>query len=259
MTALTGKRFWLIGASVGIGKQLALQLAKEGVAVVVSARNEVTINQLLLQMESVSTGKGTHQAVVCDVTKDERVKTAFDLVGEIDGVIYCAGAYEPMSARKPDIATLKTMVDVNLTGALRVLNQCVPAFLSRGYGHIVLFGSISGYLGLPNAWGYGATKAALIHLSENLRCDLRNTGILVQICNPGFVATRLTNKNNFKMPLIMTPEAAAGKIIIGMKKGRFEIAFPYFMSATLKLFAAIPRPLYFKLLALFGDKQGLSS
>lgn len=255
MNRLNGKRFWLVGASTGIGRELAIRLAKEGVALVISARDEVALAELLLDMSDVKTEKGGHALVGCDVSDKDKVKMAFDAAGEIDGVIYCAGAYEPMSARKPDIEVLETVVDVNLNGAFRVLEQCVPAFCSQGFGHIVLFGSISGYRGLPNAWGYGATKAALIHLAENLRCDLRNSKVLVQICNPGFVKSRLTNKNDFDMPFIMSSEKAAGIIVRGMAKGKFEIAFPFLMVTMLKILATLPWPLYLRFLSMLGDKQ----
>ena len=254
MSRLAGRRFWLVGASAGIGRQLALRFAQEGAAVAVSARDGAALAGLLDSMAPAQTALGGHAAVPFDVTDSARTLQAFERAGPVDGVIYCAGAYEPMSARRPDLDALEKIVDVNLTGALRVLAACVPAFCRRGSGHVVLLGSLSGYRGLPDAWGYGATKAALIHLAENLRCDLRGSGIAVQVCNPGFVATRLTDKNRFRMPFIMTPEAAADRIVRGMARGRFEIAFPFAMTAALKLLAALPRPVRFALLALAAGK-----
>lgn len=257
MSAPAGQRFWLIGASAGIGRQLALRLAEEGAAVAASARDGNALEELVAEMAPVRTAKGGHAAVRLDVTDPAGASEAFGEAGEVDGVVYCAGAYEPMSARRPDMPALRNIVDVNLTGALRVLAACAPAFCRRGAGRILLVGSLAGYRGLPGAWGYGATKAALIHLAESLRCDLRGTGVVVQVCNPGFVATRMTDKNSFPMPFIMSPEAAAERIVRGMKKNRFEIAFPFAMAASFRILAALPRPLYFPLLSLaFGGKGG---
>ncbi len=259
MSGLAGRRFWLIGASAGIGRQLALRLAEEGAAVAASARDGKALEELVAEMAPVRTARGGHAAVRLDVTDPAGASEAFGEVGEVDGVIYCAGAYEPMSARRPDLPALRNIVNVNLTGALIVLAACVPAFCRRGAGRILLVGSLAGYRGLPGAWGYGATKAALIHLAENLRCDLRGSGVGVQVCNPGFVATRLTDKNRFRMPFLLSPEAAAERIVRGMNRNRFEIAFPFAMATAFRLLAALPRPLYFPLLSLaFGRRGGTS-
>lgn len=254
MTGLAGKRYWLVGASSGIGRQLALCLAREGAAVAASARSADALLSLLEDMEPVRTDLGGHAAVAFDVTDSAATTEAFRNVGAVDGVIYCAGAYEPMSATRPDLDALERIVDVNLTGALRVLAACVPEFCRRGSGHVLLVGSLAGYRGLPDAWGYGATKAALMHLAECLLCDLDGSGVRVQICNPGFVESRLTEKNAFRMPFIMTAQEAAARIVRGIARNRHEIAFPFVMATAFRLLSALPRPIYSLLLA-FGRQH----
>lgn len=255
MTSLAGKRYWLVGSSSGIGRQLALCLAREGAAVAASARNEEALLSLVEDMQPVRTGQGGHAAVALDVTDSAATIEAFRNVGAIDGVIYCAGAYEPMSAMRPDLDALEQIVDVNLTGALRVLAACVPEFCRRGSGHVLLVGSLAGYRGLPEAWGYGATKAALMHLAECLLCDLDGSGVRVQICNPGFVESRLTAKNSFRMPFIMTPQDAAARIVRGMTRDRHEIAFPFIMATAFRLLSALPRRAACSLLLGYGARR----
>ena len=255
MNRLAGKRYWLVGASSGIGRQLALCLAREGAAVAASARTEEALLSLVEDMHPVRTDLGGHAAVALDVTDGAAAIKAFRDVGAIDGVIYCAGAYEPMSATRPDLEALEQIVDVNFTGALRVLATCVPEFCRRGSGHVLLVGSLAGYRGLPDAWGYGATKAALMHLAECLHCDLGGSGVKVQICNPGFVESQLTAKNDFRMPFIMTAQDAAARIVRGMARDRHEIAFPFVMATAFRLLSALPRPICFLLLACGGRRR----
>lgn len=219
MRELAGRRYWLIGASEGLGRALAEALDAEGASLVLSARNEK-------RLADIASGLRDAKAVPIDVTDPKSVSNASEAVGDIDGVIYSAGAYEPMKATEwnTDAATL--MAEVNFIGGLHVLGQIVPRFVKKNEGHIVLIGSLSGFRGLPGAIGYGASKAALMHIAENLRIDLRETSVEVQMMNPGFIRTRLSVKNDFGMPQIMEPEDAAARVVKAMKGRRFSTSFP---------------------------------
>lgn len=246
MTVLTGKRIWLVGASEGIGRELAIQLAEEGAILGLSARGEPRLEELRAQCYGKS-----HILAACDVMDSASVRSAWDVIaatwGAPDIVIYNAGTFEPMAAQHFNLAQIEEMVDVNLRGALRVLDCALPAFIKKERGHIVLVGSVAGYRGIPDAMGYGASKAALIHLAENLMCDLLPYGIRTQIVNPGFVKTRLTDKNNFRMPEILLPQEAAEHIVKGMQGDHFEIAFPFVFTSIMRLLRLLPSSLYFKL------------
>jgi short-subunit dehydrogenase len=153
-----------------------------------------------------------------------------------------------MSAQTFDMPRIQKMMDVNFGGAIRVLNHVLPDFIAANKGHIALVGSIASYRGLPSAVGYGASKAALVHLAENLAVDLQHTNIKIQIINPGFVKTQLTDKNNFDMPQIMKPQEAAEHIVRGLKSDTFEIAFPWLFSTLLKLLKFLPARIYFRIM-----------
>jgi len=171
-------------------------------------------------------------------------------VGEIDGLVYLAGVYWPMPATewKADEAT--AMADVNFTGAVRVLGQVVPGMVARDAGHIVLTGSLSGFRGLPGAIGYTASKAAVMNLAESLRADLWRTGVRVQLANPGFIKTRLTDKNVFHMPFIMSPEAAAQDMFELMcDDSTFQRHFPRLFSYLFRVSRFLPDWLYYRLFA----------
>jgi short-subunit dehydrogenase len=109
--------------------------------------------------------------------------------------------------------------------------------------------SVAGYVGLPGAAVYGPTKAALINLAELTYCEVSRLGVAVYLINPGFVATRLTAKNRFRMPAIRTPEEAADAIIRGMERGKFEIHFPRRFTLALKFLRILPQRVRLMLLA----------
>jgi NADP-dependent 3-hydroxy acid dehydrogenase YdfG len=198
-----GKKYWLIGASEGLGREVALALSRAGAEVIVSARNADRLAELVAALP----GKG--RAVPVDVQSRESVDAAAAEIGPIDGMVYLAGVYWPMKATEWRQDEALQMADINFMGGLRAVGAVLPGMVERGAGHIVLTGSLSGFRGLPGAIGYGASKSGLMHLAENLQADLRRTPIRVQLINPGFIRTRLTDKNDFSMPFIMDADAAA--------------------------------------------------
>ncbi len=224
-------KIWLVGASEGIGRALAQELGKDH-SMILSGRNQERLQEL-----------NPYRCFPLDVTAPD-----ISLPEPIDTLIYCAGYYSPMSAAQIDLNAALSMVDINLSGAIRVLNAVIPHFIAKKQGHIVLIGSIAAYRGLPNSFGYGASKAAILHLGENLKCDLAKYNIKVQVISPGFVKTRLTSLNTFHMPSIMTPERAAQKIISAMKGNTFESRFPFFFGNFLKTLSKLPYFLYFRLI-----------
>lgn len=241
---LRGQHVWLVGASAGIGAALAGALAKAGATLTLSARNAAALGALAQTI-------GGAQVLALDVTDAGSVASAWRTLaasGLPDMVIYNAGTYEPLAATTFDLKKIEQMVDVNFNGALRVLSHVIPAFVARDRGHIALVGSVAGYRGLPAAMGYGASKAALIHLAENLRADFARTKIGVTIINPGFVKTQLTDKNDFHMPAMVSPEFAANAIMQGFARGDYEIHFPKRFTRVLKCLRHLPHSAYFGLL-----------
>ena len=233
MTRVSGKTYWLVGASEGLGRELAKKLNAKGARVILSARSRDRLDSLCAELTGA-------RVLPMDVTDTAAVAEAAKAVGEIDGVIYNAGAYDPMRATEWDCDAALRMADVNFTGALRVLGAVVPEFVARGRGDITLVGSLAGYHGLPAAIGYGASKAALVSLAETMRFDLKGTGVLVRLVNPGFIKTRLTEKNSFKMPMLMTPEDAADRVLRAMGKRRFRTDFPAPFSWAIRALAFLP-------------------
>ncbi len=233
MSDFQGKTFWLIGASEGLGRALARLLDAEGARLVLSARNGARLDSLCTELTAA-------RAAPLDVTDIQAVRRVAGEVGPIDGLIYNPGAYDPMPATAWESETALRICDVNFTGALRVLGEVVPQFVDRGRGDITLIGSLAGYRGLPASIGYGASKAALISLAETMRFDLKGTGVRVRIVNPGFIKTRLTDKNSFRMPMLMTPDQAASRVVKAMRSRRFRTDFPAPFSWAIRAFSSLP-------------------
>lgn len=239
MTGFAGKTYWLIGASEGLGRTLAKELNDAGARVVLSARNAERLESLKDELTDA-------RAVTLDVADLKAVRRVVSIVGPVDGIIYNAGAYEPMRATEWNTDAALTMCEVNFVGALRVLGETLPKFLNTGHGDITLIGSLSGYRGLPAAIGYGASKAALISLAETMRHDLKASGVVVRIVNPGFINTRLTKKNDFKMPMLMSQEKAAKHVLKAMRSSRFRTDFPAPFSWLIKALQFVPDILVYR-------------
>jgi short-subunit dehydrogenase len=239
------KKVWIVGASSGIGQALAQELASRGACLAVSARSTDALNTLAVGL--LGTG---HKALPLDVTDPEAVsRTAATLQRDwegIDIVVLAAAAYSPMRAYALDIEAARQTMRVNIEGPLNCLAAILPAMLQAGRGHIAIVASVAGYRGLPQALAYGASKAALINMTETLRLDLADRGIKVQLINPGFVRTPLTAKNEFTMPALIEPEEAAQCIADGMERDAFEIHFPKRFTSLMKLLRVLPYWIYFR-------------
>ena len=235
------KRYWLVGASQGLGRALAHELSKTGAELILSARDAEALTALADELP------GKAEVVTVDVASDESVAKAAEAAGEIDGMVYLAGLYWPLTASEFDGEKVATMLDVNLTGAARVLGHVLPPMVERDRGHVVLTGSLSGFRGLPGANGYGASKAGIMSLAETLYADLRKTGVDVQLVNPGFIRTRLTDKNDFTMPFIMEPDEAARLFVEHMQGDDFARNFPRHFGAMFRLSQFLPDWLYYRI------------
>jgi short-subunit dehydrogenase len=245
------RRVWLVGASSGIGAAVARELAARGARLALSARRVEALHALqALQVDDLADAL----LLPCDATDVGSLAGARERLlaqwGGVDLVVYLAGDYVPMRVDSFDLTTAERVIEVNFNGALR-LTSAVLGDLAPG-GGIAFVASVAGFRGLPKALCYGPGKAALIHFAEVLHIDLAPRGVGVWIVNPGFVSTRLTARNDFSMPALITPQQAARELVDGFARGRFEIHFPRRFTYLMKLAAALPYSVYFALLRRFS-------
>ncbi|AXI02314.1 SDR family NAD(P)-dependent oxidoreductase [Aquirhabdus parva] len=237
ITDWSNQHLWIIGASSGIGAAIAKQALSVGAHVTLSARRTT-------QLHEIANTSSRAQVVAFDVLDNDAWQPAYDearrLKGKVDLVIFCAADYLPQRTWEVKALATQRTIHLNLSSVYSGLETVLPDMLAQGNGGIALIASVAGYMGLPNASTYGPTKAALINLAEILYGDLHPKGLNIYLINPGFVHTKLTEKNSFKMPAIQTPEQAAKAIWRGLSRGHFEIHFPHRFTYVLKIIRLLP-------------------
>ena len=239
------KTIWITGGSTGIGKALAIRFANEGWNVAISARRENLLKELSDRYENIS-------SFPLDVTNKENCKNIFNQVkekfDEIDICFFSTGTWDPKKEKDIDVEQIENVFKINFFGTVNSIKAVEEYYKNRNEGTIAIVSSIAGYRGLPNSTGYGPSKSALNNLAESLYFDFGRHNVRVCLVSPGFIKTPMTDKNDFKMPFLKTPEFAADKIYDGLvNKKSFEIHFPKELTLTLKFFSILPYKLYFYL------------
>jgi short-subunit dehydrogenase len=185
----SGTRALVTGASRGIGRALAHELAARGATVGLAARSVSDLEAVAAKLP------GTHHVLVCDVALRESIQAAIEefvaAAGGIELLIVNAGIahYEPVSTQ--DVEKIERMTEVNWLGTVYTVTAALPHLLTGGGGHIVVMSSGAGLRSFPGAAAYSATKAAQRMFAEALRHELAGSGVSLTTVYPGEVATAL--------------------------------------------------------------------
>ena len=234
----------ITGASSGIGRTLALELARRGARVGLIARRSEVLAEVIDEIEQ-SGSKAL--AVAADVKDVQGIKAAAQLVteslGPIDVLIANAGIATTTHATKLQPEEVAAVMQTNVVGAANSVAAVLPTMLERRNGQLVAIASLSAYRGLPMSAAYCASKAALSSFFESLRIDLIGSGVAVTIVYPGFIRTPLTAGRK-RMPYLMDVEYAAGKIIYAIEKRKKSYAFPWQLAAVVRAGLVMPASMY---------------
>jgi len=242
------KKIWITGASSGIGKAVAEKFAAEGWMVAASARRQEILNKMAENQNIF--------AYPLDVTQKENVTKTFNNIIEdfknVDICLFCSGTYDPKLEQEINIEQNKFVMETNYFGVLNCIKAVETYFKNKKSGQISIVSSVAAYRGLPNSSGYGPSKAALTNLTESIYFDFKKHKVKISLVSPGFIKTPLTDKNEFPMPFIRSPEFAADKIFQGLtKKNIFEVHFPLGLTLTLKFLRILPYKIYLFLIDKF--------
>jgi short-subunit dehydrogenase len=236
----------ITGASSGIGRGLALELARRGAAVGLIARREDMLAEIVKQ---ISSSNGKAFALPADVNDAGSLKVQVDRfgieAGPIDVLIANAGiGAGVMHASQLNPERISNVINVNVLGAVNSVAAVLPAMVARGRGQLVAISSLSGYRGLPKSAAYCASKAALSCFFESLRIDLRDSGVGVTIIHPGFIKTPLTEGRHAKMPFLMELDDGVNRIIRAIEKQKKTYAFPWQLASVVRLGMIMPTFMY---------------
>lgn len=235
----------ITGSSSGIGRGLAVEVARRGAKVGLVARRSEVIDEVVREIEA---GGGKALALPADVQSEESVSAAADKLsaelGPIDVLIANAGIGPTRDAADFSAAEVSDVINVNVLGASNSVAAVIPEMVARGSGHLVVMSSLAAYRGLPRSAAYCASKAAVSAFFESLRLDLEPRGIAVTIIHPGFIKTPLTTGRDAQMPYLMELDNAVGKMVRAIEKRRKRYSFPWQLATIVRVGMLMPIWMY---------------
>lgn len=230
----------ITGASSGIGAALAEAYARPDVRLCLTGRDGARLDGVANQCRTQGATVETAMVDVADAGAMRVLLTAWDDTAPFDLVLANAGVSAGSGDQLETETDLRHVTAINVLGVLNTLAPLLPRFEARQAGQIGLMASLAGYRGLAGAAGYCASKAWVKTYGEALRLTLAPAGVRVSVICPGFVESRITARNRFPMPMLMTAPKAATIIRRGLARNRARIAFPWPMAAAVHLIAALP-------------------
>ena len=201
------------GASRGIGRAIALELAMLGATVVV---NYVRSSQAAEDLVSeITSGGGSAIAIQADVSKAEEVdaliKTVLEKFNQIDILVNNAGITRDTLLLRMKPEDWQAVINLNLTGVLLCIRAVSKSMLKKRSGRIINIASVAGQMGNPGQANYSAAKAGVIGLTKTLAKEFSSRGITVNAVSPGFIATDMTSELQSEEILKMIPLGSYGK------------------------------------------------
>jgi len=227
------------GASSGIGEALARHYAGETATLFLSGRDADRLGAVSRACEALGS---TVDGQTIDVTDQAAMHTwisSSDTNAALDLVVANAGISGGTSGGIESAAQTQQIFEVNVKGVLNTVLPALERMTDRGHGQIAIVSSLAGFLPLPGAPAYSASKASIRHFGEALRISAARRGVGISVICPGFVHSRMTAANPFSMPFIMPAEKAARIIAAGLARNRARIAFPWPMYWSVRILGSL--------------------
>lgn len=245
MSYWTNKVVMITGASSGIGKGIALEIASRGANLGLVARREDLLNEIVSEARSRNVKAVAASADVRDVKAVREAADHFRReLGPIDILIANAGIGTSDHATHLTPEHAAKVIGINVLGAVNSVAAVLPEMVERKQGRLVAISSLAAYRGLAKSAAYCASKAAMTAYFESLRIDLRHTGVGVTIIHPGFIKTALTSGREAKMPYLMELGSGVKKIVSAIEKEKKIYAFPWQLATIVRATMLLPASMY---------------
>ncbi len=235
---------WISGASSGLGRAIAIELARRGSFVHLFARGVDGLEETLRQVEAAGSSGLIHTG---DVTDHGRLEESLRLSDEhsmdgLDLVIAGAGVSEAgLPPEMPQHEVSARIFDVNLTAAARAVDIGINLMKRRGRGTVSAITSLAGLRAIGAAPAYSASKVALVAYLRARQSSALDSGLRLVDIRPGFVRTPMTDRNEFHMPFLLEPEDAARRSVRGLERGSPAVSYPRRLAWPMALCAkAVP-------------------
>ena len=221
MTDLTGKSALVTGAGRGIGREIALELARAGASVVIINRNPERGSAVLTEIKESNGGGWSLLGDVADrETADNLAEEALKLTGGIDILVNNAGITKDNLFMRMKPEEWEQVMGVNLNGVYHITRGLIRHMVKQRFGRIVNIGSVVGSTGNPGQVNYSTTKAGLIGFTKSLAKELGGRNITVNTISPGFIETDMTEELNEKQK-----EAILSQVPLGRMGSAEEVAW----------------------------------
>ena len=259
MTGVSGKIVVITGGASGMGRLLALKMARLGGTVVVYDLDSSALDAVVEEIQ-VQTGRDAH-GFVCDVSDRKEVyrvaETVRETVGKVDILINNAGIVSGRRLMDTPDEKIEAVIGVNVLALFWVTKSFLPDILERGSGHVVTIASAAGLLGVDKQTDYSASKHAAIGFTESLRVELKKTGypgVRTTIVEPFYVDTGMFEgvKIRFRRILpILEQDEVTDRIVRAIQKNRQELRMPFIVNLV-PAFRLLPIDLFDRVADFFG-------
>ena len=238
----------ITGGSSGIGEALAMHYAAPGVFLALSGRDTARLEAVAARCREQGAEVAAETVDVTDRPAMEAWMHQVDAKKPLDLVIANAGISMGRNASNTLADIAEKSFAANVSGVFHTIHPAIDAMTARARGQIAIVASVAGLMGMPGHPVYSASKNAVRAYGEARRGTLAPHGIEVNVICPGFIESRMTAKNDFPMPFIMTAEKAARIIVSGLARNKARIAFPWQLYYLVRLITFLPIALATKLL-----------